>query len=135
MLPGAAFWMVATACTRTPPSPRTSPPQRDVNSASVYPAVMRASVAALGILGLEVLLHLRHHLVGHIHGLVEVEQHVLAGDQVIAVGLCELLHGLEDVLLQLVELGVAFCVDVILELGGLAAELALQVVDLVLLVL
>src|SRR5579863_1395477 len=130
MLPAAAFWMVATACTRTPPSPRTLPPQRDANSASVYPAPMRPSVAALGVLGLVVLLHLRQHLIGDVHSVVCIEHALAADDHVLFLSQGEFLHGFEDVLLQLAQLGIALHVVVVLEIARLAAEVALQLIEL-----
>src|SRR4051812_38400978 len=99
MLPVTAPWMVATVCRRVPGSPRTSPPQRAASSASVYPAVMPsgAALGGNGVGGLVVLLHLRQHLVGHIHRAVLVD-HALGDDQVELGGLGELLGGLEHVL-------------------------------------
>src|SRR5512146_2979227 len=112
MLPWPAFCMVATLLSRTPPSPRTSPPQRSASSASVYSAPMRASVAAGGALGLEVLLHLHKHLLGDVHRVVLVEDAV-ADDKVELLALGELLHGLEHFLLQTAQRRVALHVHVI----------------------
>src|SRR5215469_9295907 len=114
MLPGVAFWMVATAFTRTPPSPRTSPPKRDANSARVYPAPIATSVAVgLAALGLEVLLHLRQDLLGHIYRGIVVKRGI-GDDHIVFLRLCEFLDGLDHGLLQLAELRCLFHVDVIL---------------------
>src|SRR5579859_2593237 len=124
MLPGPAFWMVATPRMRAAPSPLTSPPQRAASSVSVYSAPMRASVAAGRALGLEVLLHLDQHLVGHIHRVVLVEDGIAGDHQVVLLGLGEFLHGLDDVLLQAAQHGVALHVHVVHVVALLAAEVA-----------
>src|ERR1700733_2890227 len=135
MLPAPALCRVATPCSRTEPSPRTSPPQRPDSSASVYPAAGISSVAALGVPagGLIVLLHLLQHLVSDVHAAVGI--HTVAEDHVVFLRLGEFLHGLERILLQGAERGVTRHRRIILEVGRLAAEVALQVIDLALRVL